>query len=288
MMRSFLMGAALSLVAMTAVNADAIIEARDAGTYEIKWQNVALKADIVSTYDNVFETMLTLGEGEDAFSFDAIESYFKPALIRMVELDPTNSKPEVLVMAYTGGAHCCHEVFALSDVDDIGWERVDIGDFDARTVPSAHKITDLDGDGASELFASDDRFLYQFAPYAGSFAPPRILSLRGFDIVERTKEAAFESHLNSALSDLGTAPESGPERNSWLASYAAILLMMGQDDPLDFATSNYDPDVEWGVMQCTDRTKDETSCPKDQLINIGFEAALSDFLIETGHLEKSQ
>lgn len=288
MIKPFLFSSLMAFALTNATKADVIIEAAEAGTYDITWQGVALKSDIVSTYDNVFETTLTIGNGDDAITFDAVESYVTGPLIRMVEIDPTNTTPEVLVMTYSGGAHCCHEVFALSNVEDDGWERIEIGTFDAKTAPNLTSISDLDGDGGAELVAADDRFLYQFAFYAGSFVPPRILSLRGFDVVDRTNEPVFSDVLNQALNDLGTAPESGPERNSWLASYAAILLLLKQDDPLDFATSSYDPEVEWGVMQCTDPAKDEGSCPEDQRINIGFEAALSDFLVETGYLEPAQ
>lgn len=286
MMKRLCVLALASCFASAPCYADIIIETNDQGQYEMAWQGVSVSVDIVSTYDNIFETTLSVNAGDDAIIFDAVESFMSPPSIRMVELDPTNDTPEILVSAYSGGAHCCEELVAFSNVDNIGWEKVEIGTFDARTAPNTPM--DLDGDGSAEFALGDDRFLYEFASYADSFVPPRILALRGYDVLDQTKEPGFADHIAQALNDLGKAPESGEARNSWLASYAAILLLQKQDDPLDFATSTFDADVDWGMMQCTDKTKDEGSCPKDQLINIGFEGALSDFLVETGYLEPAQ
>jgi hypothetical protein len=82
-----------------------------------------------------------------------------------------DAEPEVLVTAFTGGAHCC---------TDLGiWDfRANLGTYGhlVRNFGNGgHRLEDLDGDGRPELSSVDDRFAYAFAPYVFSARPPQIL-----------------------------------------------------------------------------------------------------------------
>ncbi len=82
-----------------------------------------------------------------------------------------DGEPEVLVSAYTGGAHCC---------TDIGiWDfRASLGTYGHLVHPFGNGgavVQDVDGDGSLELRSVDDRFAYTFAAYAFSARPPQVL-----------------------------------------------------------------------------------------------------------------
>lgn len=278
-----LISAALFAASAMPINAEIIIDTNGLGNYQIIRDGVTLSVEMSSTYDNVIETSITLGTGDDAVRFDSVESYYTQPIVRFIELDLSNDTPEILLSAYSGDENCCHELIAYSNVDNTGWEAITIGSFDASTTPET--VIDMDGDGTAEIPARDTRFLSQFASYADSFTPPQYWGLLGNIVIDKTKAPAFADYVQAEIDGLGPIPETGAARNSWLASYAAMLLILGQDDPLDYATSAFDESVDWGMMQCRDKTITEGECPEDQMINIGYEAALSDFLTKTGYLK---
>lgn len=104
------------------------------------------------------------------------------------------SDPAVLFTSYTGGAHCCIEARVALSTDD-GIRIVDLGQFDGDVV---HPV-DLDGDGVYEFEFSDQRFLYAFAPYAGSVPPVQVEALRDGKFIDVTKEAAYRPVVEQAL-----------------------------------------------------------------------------------------
>lgn len=281
--RHLFMAAPLLVASGLSSHAEIIVDTSGLGSYQIIRDGITLSVEMSSTYDNVIETTISIGTGDDAVRFDAVESYYTRPLVRFIELDLSNDTPEILLSAYSGGAHCCHELIAYSNIDNNGWEAIEIGSFDASTAPQS--VIDMDGDGSAEIVARDGRFLYQFASYAESFTPPQYLGLAGDQVIDKTTNPSLADYIQPEIDGLGPIPEFGEARNSWLASYAAMLLLLGQDDPLDYATSAFDANVEWGMMQCTDKSIPEGECPKDKMINIGYEAALSDFLTKTGYLK---
>jgi hypothetical protein len=90
-----------------------------------------------------------------------------PLQVRDLDAD---GEPEVLVDAFTGGAHCCAttEVFhrdaagAYAAVG-LGWGN---GGYDVR---------DLDRDGRPELVTADDAFAGAFTAYAASYSPVEVV-----------------------------------------------------------------------------------------------------------------
>jgi hypothetical protein len=100
--------------------------------------------------------------------------------VRVIDLDG-DGEPEVLVDAYSGGAHCC--------------ERTRVYRFHRRAYAftvhqwgnQVYELHDLDGDGRPELVSADDTFSYAFAAFAFSRWPIRIFDDRGGRLVERTR-----------------------------------------------------------------------------------------------------
>jgi hypothetical protein len=102
--------------------------------------------------------------------------------VKVVALEG-NGEPNVVVELATGGAHCC-TIVQLFTYDPAAmtyrlFER-DLGD------PGA-LVTDVAGDGRLELESADDRFAYEFAPFAYSGLPLQIWSVRAGRLVDSTR-----------------------------------------------------------------------------------------------------
>lgn len=257
------------------------------GRYEAAANGLSVLVDVRANDDETFAASIIISEdGEPVATQDHDELYSAYSLpsIRVIEMDGGNDRPEVQISSYSGGAHCCNEVQFFAKTGT-GWARIDAGAFDARTDPAA--IADYDYDGASEWTVTDDRFLYEFASYAGSWAPIRVLGLRDGRIVDRSREEAFAHIIRGSLDMMGDMPDEGDPRNSWLAAYAATLATLGEDDPLDFAIGKHDPAAQWGRERCTVPEVDFT-CPEGKTALVSFETALRDFLTANGYLEADQ
>ncbi len=275
--------AALLICTLTSSYAEVSIVPGQVGSYRVEWDGLVVELSVTGPVDEIYEATWRLSEnGTEVATNNEYDIFrlFEAPSVKLVELDPANDQPELLVTNFTGGAHCCTQVVVHTKTAN-GWKPVDLGAFDGGSLLSPE---DMDGDGAAEFKAVDDRFLYEFASYAGSAAPPMILAVRGGEKVDITRDPAFEWTLRSALDDLGTIPESGEERNSWLAAYAATLVLLGEADPLDYASSAYDPAPDWGMITCKVEMQDGV-CPDGQQERLQFPEALTRFLTANGYLE---
>lgn len=93
----------------------------------------------------------------------------------------------VIVQSYTGGAHCCMHV-AVALREGTRFRLVDMGawDGDGVTWPK-----DISGDGVADFQFVDNAFLYAFGSYAGSWAPPLVMNIRGGKAIDVSTEPAF-------------------------------------------------------------------------------------------------
>jgi hypothetical protein len=101
--------------------------------------------------------------------------------VRVRDLDGDH-EPEVLVDAYSGGAHCCERTRVYSfDGSGYAFTVHQWGNQD-------YALRDPDRDGRPELVSADDRFAYAFSAYAFSVFPVRIYVERGGRLLERTRD----------------------------------------------------------------------------------------------------
>jgi hypothetical protein len=92
--------------------------------------------------------------------------------------------PQVVLALSTGGAHCCTVVQVFSyDPGVMVYRPIerDFGD------PGA-LLSDLAGDGRLELETADDRFAYEFAPYAYSGLPLQVWQVHEDHFVNVTRQ----------------------------------------------------------------------------------------------------
>ncbi len=187
-------------------------------------------------------------------------------------LDPDDT-PEVVVNTYTGGAHCC-TIWNL-----YSWQ----GDrlHHTQTYPldgGGGSLADLDGDGYVEFMTGDNRFLYTFSSYAGSYPPLIILSFRGGQLIDVTRQ--FRDRQRSIAYGMYQAISEGEpyQVNGILAGYVAQKILLGEyEQGWDYMLAHYDREDSWG-LDIVDNRGDTVGSYSD------FPEALNAFLIDTGYL----
>ena len=94
-----------------------------------------------------------------------------------------NGQPDVILRLNSGGAHCCNilQVFSF-DPGVMAFRKIerDFGD------PSP-KLVELGGIGQFAFLSGDDRFAYEFAPYAYSPLPLQIWQLHDGQFLDVTR-----------------------------------------------------------------------------------------------------
>jgi hypothetical protein len=147
------------------------------------------------------------------------------APLKVVDLDG-DGEPEVVVSAFTGGAHCCvlAEVFHFTGS---AYARLEM-DWGSE----GYKLADLNGDGRPELSGYDVVFEDAFTSHAASFEPPLVLAFdptqqSGFRDVTRQFPALVRKNARQALHALRSARRHG-ETLGIVAAYVADLYLLGR------------------------------------------------------------
>jgi hypothetical protein len=166
-----------------------------------------------------------------------------PVSVQIAELDPSNSRPEVVVSFYTGGAHCCSDTSVVtSSADGATWTTVDVGEFDGGPLLA----TDLDGDGRYEFAPRDNAFLYAFACYACSTAPLEVLAVENGMVKNVTTDPRFKpAHEATLKFIIEEVPDS--EVNGFLAGYVGEKILLGEGkEAWELMLTYYDKTSDWG------------------------------------------
>ena len=192
--------------------------------------------------------------------------------------------PHVVLATYSGGAHCCTTVMVAAPVGT-RFQTIDLGEWDGAGVNDFP--SDLSGDGVADFVFSDNAFLYTFASYADSFAPPVILNVVGTRVENVSRARAFRPQFGRFVERARPAclsPDSGIP-NGACAGYVAAAARLGRFDQAwaDMLRA-YDPDAGWDVPPSC-RVEARGICPDDQQIVYDYyPEALYQFLIDTGYI----
>jgi hypothetical protein len=152
----------------------------------------------------------------------------RKSALQVVDLNG-DGEPEVLVDAYTGGAHCC-AVTELAAFNGSGYaiQELEWGN-------TGYELQDLDADGKPELVGYDDVFAGAFSSFAASFFPPRVVdydpSVKGAlrDVTDHFV-ALIRKNQRQALHALKRARRQHYETLGIVAAYVADTYLLGDHD----------------------------------------------------------
>lgn len=209
------------------------------------------------------------------------------ALVQIVEMDPSNPYPEVLLSSFTGGAHCCNQIQVLtSDSSGHSWREVSLGPFDGGESPAEDPLRN----GRYLIVDVDNRFLYRFDCYACSTAPARIWELQGDAFVDVTHRPEFKPLHRRNLQRMGEwfRQKNPGSPNGFLAGYVANKALVGElYDGWDRMIQRYDASSDWGLTECKGELDDKGECQGREIVYRTFPEALRAFLIEAGYIRPS-
>ena len=199
-------------------------------------------------------------------------------------LDPSNPIKQVLLVTYSGGAHCCTGRTVLELVDG-HWKALELpagGEQDAEEFPK-----DENKDGVPDFVLSDDRFAYAFACFACSWMPPRIFDVKNGAIVELSASRKFDKIYEA---DMATAkaeclkPEEGGSPNGYCAGFAADAARLGQFRAAwPVVLAHYQKNDDWDYPEgCKNNA---AKCGRRDIVHFKrYPQALINFLLRTGYI----
>jgi hypothetical protein len=196
---------------------------------------------------------------------------------RVMRLDPKTTVPQVVMTAFTGGAHCCTvtKIATITTPDE--WRVLDADQLDG----DGYQFVDIDNDGAKELISVDNAFLYAFDSYAASYAPTRIAKLTGSDINDVTDEPRYRGFLLRKVQEMEEDVRKDPKlwhSNGFLGGWVAAKSLVGQfDNAWRRMLSSYDRKSDWSLEECT-TGQELDQCPKDKVRQQSFPEALKKLL----------
>ena len=240
----------------------------------------ALEARIDSANGREVVRIRVAGRDVASVTFGDNDAPYQSADASIARLDSSSTIPQVIATHFTGGAHCCTEMKVLTFFQD-RWEVVNVGQFDA----DGPAIMDLNGDGSAELVGKDDSFDYVFAPYAESYAPPRILRLVGNQIRDVSNTPEFQRPvLQMLLAAQGLASPDMWGDNGFLAGWVAHNALIGSGvEAWRRMLQLYNRNSDWDLSVCTVPTKGFDPCPDSAKRPRDFPTALREHLSRNGY-----
>jgi len=215
---------------------------------------------------------------------------YSSSIVQIADLDPSNKYPEVILSSFTGGAHCCNQVTALtSDASGTNWSEVDLGSYDGGPSPAKDPLNN----GRYYITVADNRFLYQFTNYACSRAPTRLLRLAGKTLKDVTLDQSFIPYHTQNLKSF---EESFPARgdsaydsdciNGFLAGYVATKSLVGElDSGWRRMLEVYFRNSDWGLKECSAGLDESGNCQGIETIYSSFPEALKALLLRAGYIK---
>jgi len=192
----------------------------------------------------------------------------------------SGEKPSVIFTSFSGGAHCCTDIVILQPKGQ-GWTKIELGGWNGEGISSLPR--DVDGDGKVDFVLVDNRFLYTFASYADSWAPPQIFNIINAKAVDVSAEKRYAPLFRTDMEKSKT--ECGKGSNGACAAYAASAARTRAFDlAWKFVLSHYDRKSVWDYpTRCTGKMLDgqckgKVQTPKD------FPQSLKWFLVDNQYI----
>jgi hypothetical protein len=213
----------------------------------------------------------------------------RPSLTHTLGFRKLDSQGErfVLFQSSSGGAHCCNNIQAAI-VSNAGVKALSLGSWDGDYITEFPR--DVDGDGTVDFTRYDNDFLYAFASYAESDAPPVILNIVRGKAVDVSAKPQF-AHLfakHAAQSRRRCLNPRGKSPNGACAAYVASAARSGGFEPAwREMLKAFDPRSSWELpTRCAVAIRSGTCPPAAQRKSRSYPDALRWFLQEQGYLPR--
>ena len=223
--------------------------------------------------------------GREIFSLtiEDAEAADPTAKARVIWVDRGAAFPQVVITAFTFGAHCCTVTHIATMTAPGKWSVVEGARLDGD---EGYVFADLDRDGAQELISYDNNFLYAFASYADSFAPTRVAKFVGTAIKDVTADAKYRDFLRGkvrAMEDEARRDGDLWHANGFLGAWVAAKSLVGEvDDAWRRMLTSYDRKSDWPQQECAINVAID-QCPKDKLRDLTFPQALHKLMAQNGY-----
>jgi hypothetical protein len=194
--------------------------------------------------------------------------------------------PAVMLQSFSGGAHCCNSVQVAGLVGG-RLKVVDLGSWDGDNIAIPQ---DVSGDGTVDFVMYDNSFLYAFASYADSYAPPKIFNIIGGEAKDVSGNPAFRSLFGKSMQQAGERcrPGSDAVPNGACAAFVASAARIGKlNQAWPQMLAAYDASSDWDLPTgCT--VSDDNGCPTGaEIVYKSYPEALLAFLKREGYVPKS-
>jgi S1-C subfamily serine protease len=187
----------------------------------------------------------------------------------LAEIDSSNDTPEILIDAFSGGAHCCTTTVVLDAAGTTDWKTLDLGERDGSGID----LEEIDSDGEAELILPDNSFLYTFDSYADSAQPILISKITGGVVRDVTREPPFHHRLVQEVHGMEFLAKVQPDlwhSNGFLAAWVAAKNRIGEGtEAWSSMLGLYDRNSDFGIDLCNVNLPMET-CPDDQHHRLDF------------------
>jgi hypothetical protein len=194
--------------------------------------------------------------------------------------------PVIMIESFTGGAHCCN-VVTLAGFSAGTLKKIELGTWDGDQIEFPK---DVSADGVADFIIRDDAFLYAFASYASSYAPPRILNVVHGRVVDVSRNPAFKRIFLDFADEAGQVcqfGESSDQRNGACPAYVAAAARIGKlSEAWNKMLVAYDAGTDWDFPSgCKIQ---QSACPPGLEISFkSYPESLLYFLKKEGYVPKS-
>lgn len=195
----------------------------------------------------------------------------------------TKESPAIMLQSFSGGAHCCNNIQVAALVRG-KLRTIDLGAWDGDTIALPR---DISGDGIADFLFVDNSFLYAFAPYAASYAPPKVLNIVNGEVKDVSARPTFKKLFAEEMSKAGEhcRPGLGVTANGACPAFVASAARVGK---LQSAWSQmlaaYDASSDWDLPTgCL--VSDRNGCPSGaEIVYKSYPEALLAFLKSEGYI----
>lgn len=255
---------------------------KGSGPYRIGGVQIAISPRLDADGLSAAEVRLTDASGLSTTVMGSGTTWSAAAKVAVTRLSAADPVPQVLVSSFSGGAHCCSSLTVLESREG-RWRSHNLGSWDGDAPPLPR---DIDGDGVKEFEFLDQAFLYAFASYAESWAPPLVQTLANGQVQDVSKSAAYRSLYQQDAAETRSACLAGG--NGACAAYVASSARAGRlDDAWAEMLGAYDQASDW-ILPTACRVRTASECPAGAQLSFStYPEALQWFLGEHGYTERA-